>query len=194
MRPSLMISLRWLAVAAALSAAMPAGAGPLEIVALGDSNTAGFPVGRRNAFPAIMEASLRGAGYDVKVSNRGISGDTTGGMLSRLDRAVPRGTTLAIVQGGYNDGRRGVSARDRDANIDAILKRLSARGVKVVLCGLSGADWSAIARRHGALLVPQSTCYDAASRGFDGLHMNRSGHRIVASRLTPVIQRVLGRR
>lgn len=164
-----------------------------QVVALGDSNTAGFLVLKRNAFPALIEASLRKTGYDVKVLNRGISGDTTAGMLSRLDAAVPRGTRLAIVQGGYNDQRRGLSARNTAANIEAILARLSARNVKVILCDYSGAKWSGIARRHGAVLVPADTCYDAASRGFDGLHMNRAGHRIVAARLTPVIQRLIGR-
>lgn len=181
---------------AAFVTAVPARAGaePLQIVALGDSNTAGFLVGRRNAFPAIMENSLQSAGYDIKVSNQGISGDTTGGMLARLDKAAPRGTRIVIVQGGYNDGRRGVPAQVRDANINSILTRLAQRKIKVVLCGLTGAQWAGIARRHGAMLVPGSTCYDAGSRGFDGLHMNRTGHRIVAARLTPVVQGLLGRR
>jgi acyl-CoA thioesterase-1 len=166
----------------------------LRIVALGDSNTAGFWVGRANAFPALMEASLRAEGIDVEVLNRGISGDTTGGMLARLDAAVTPGTRVVILQGGYNDRSRAVPAQDTAANIDAILARLGARRVRVVLCDLSGAQWAAIARRHGALLVPSSTCYDADSRGFDGLHMNAAGHRIVAARLKPVVRRLISRR
>lgn len=181
----------WLLLATALALPNPAEAQPVEIVALGDSNTAGFLVGRRKAFPALMQTELREAGYDVRITNRGISGDTTGGMLSRLDSAVPRGTEIAIVQGGYNDRRRGVSAEDRDANINTILARLRQRGTKVVLCGYSGARWAGIARRNGAVLVPSSTCYDAENRSFDRLHMNRGGHRVVASRLAPVIARLL---
>jgi acyl-CoA thioesterase-1 len=181
------------ALAAALAFPTGASADTVRIVALGDSNTAGLFAGRRNAFPALIESALRGAGYDVQITNRGISGDTTGGMLGRLDSAVPRGTDIAIVQGGYNDGRKGVPAAQRDANVDAILKRLAARGVKTILCGLDGASWSGIASRSGATLVPGSTCYDAASVGFDGLHMNRAGHRVVAARLAPVVQRLLGR-
>jgi acyl-CoA thioesterase-1 len=49
---------------------------PSLIVALGDSNTAGFGVSRENAFPARLEAMLRQSGYDVQVANAGISGDT----------------------------------------------------------------------------------------------------------------------
>lgn len=184
---------RWLVIAAAVTLSPFAEARTIEIVAIGDSNTAGLFAGRRNAFPAVLEESLRDAGYDVRIVNRGISGDTTGGMLARLDAQIPRGTDLAIVQGGYNDGRRGVPARTRDANVDTILARLRARGVKVLLCGLDGARWAAIARSHGAVLVPGSTCYDVDSRGFDGLHMNRAGHRVVAGRLLPVVKRMIGR-
>ena len=167
---------------------------PLQIVALGDSNTAGFGVGRGSAFPALLEASLRASGYEVQVANRGISGDTTGGMLDRLDDAVLPGTRIAIVQGGYNDRRRGVSAEAAEANIEAILARLRARGVRTVLCDFSGGQWAGIARRRGAVLVPSSTCYDADNRGFDRLHMNAAGHQVVAARLTPVILRLLTRR
>lgn len=78
-----------------------------RIVALGDSNTAGVGVAHHEAFPAQLEALLRMKGHDVQVSNAGISGDTTQGMLSRLDSAAPQGTQIVIVQGGYNDLQRG---------------------------------------------------------------------------------------
>ena len=71
-----------------------------QIVALGDSNTAGFGVGRDAAFPARLEAMLRANGTDVQVINAGVSGDTTEGMLARLDNVVPAGTGVVIAQGG----------------------------------------------------------------------------------------------
>ena len=74
----------------------------IRIVALGDSNTAGFGVARQEAFPAQLETLLRTTGYDAQVLSAGISGDTTSGMLARLDSAAPPGTQIVIVQGGYN--------------------------------------------------------------------------------------------
>ncbi len=167
-----------------------ASAQPARIVALGDSNTAGFGVATAQAFPARLEAMLRANGVDAQVSNAGISGDTTAGMLARLDRSVPEGTRIAIVQGGYNDLRRGSDTAAIGANVDAILARLRARGVRAVLCGFYNEPWGAIARRHGAVFVPSGACYDPAHRGFDGLHMNATGHEVVASRLLPVVQRL----
>jgi acyl-CoA thioesterase I len=164
-----------------------------QIVALGDSNTAGFGVGRPAAFPARLEAMLRANGTDVQVINAGVSGDTTGGMLARLHNVVPAGTGVVIVQGGYNDLRRGGNPATIGTNIEAILSRLRARQVRTVLCGFYNEPWEAIARRHGAVFVPSSTCYDAANRGFDGLHMTANGHEIVARRLLPVVQTLTGR-
>jgi len=167
-----------------------------RVVALGDSNTAGYGVGREAAFPAQLEAMLRARAYDVQVVNAGISGDTTRGMLGRLDAAVPPGTQIVLVQGGYNDLRRGSSADAIAANVEAILARLRARQIRAVLCGFYEQPWDAIARRYGAVFVSSSACYDANSRGSDGLHMTAAGHRIVAGRLLPVLQRMLapGRR
>lgn len=164
----------------------------IRIVALGDSNTAGFGVARQGAFPARLEAMLRMNGTDAQVVNAGISGDTTQGMSRRLDGAVPEGTQIVIVQGGYNDLRRGSSSAAVAANIEAILSRLKARQIKAVLCGFYSEPWEVIARRYGAAFVPSSTCYDGRYRGFDGLHMNAAGHDVVAARLLPVVQRSLG--
>ena len=98
------------------------------VVALGASNTFGKSVARSQAYPVQLEALLRARGLDVQVVNAGINGDTTGGMLARLERAVPKGTSLVILQPGGNDRRKG--APDQTAAIQA---RLSAMGIPVVI-------------------------------------------------------------
>ena len=59
--------------------------------------------------------------------------------------------------------------------------------------GSSGWDavGAAVARRYGAVFVPGGTCYDSRYRGFDGLHMNATGHQVIATRLLPVMQKLL---
>src|SRR6516162_5788035 len=78
----------------------------VTVVALGASNTAGKGVSADQAYPAQLEAMLRARGLDVNVINAGISGDTTGGMVARLDSAVPKGTKVVILQPGGNDLRK----------------------------------------------------------------------------------------
>ena len=91
-----------------LSAAVQA-----QVVALGASNTAGKGVAPQEAYPAQLEAMLRAKGYNGHVVNAGLNGDTTAGMLARLDSAVPNGTRVVILQPGGNDFRRRGAARRR---------------------------------------------------------------------------------
>lgn len=98
------------------------------VVALGASNTFGKGVSRSQSYPAQLETLLRAKGLNVRVINGGVNGDTTGGMLARLDRVVPKGTSVVILQPGGNDRRK--LAAD---NTPAIQSRLSAMGIKVVM-------------------------------------------------------------
>jgi acyl-CoA thioesterase I len=98
------------------------------VVALGASNTYGKGVSRSQAYPAQLQALLRARGINVQVINAGINGDTTAGMLARLGQAVPKGTSVVIVQPGGNDLRK--HSPDQSS---AIQSRLSAMGIKVIM-------------------------------------------------------------
>lgn len=98
------------------------------VVALGASNTYGKGVQRDQAYPAQLQAILRARGYSVDVVNAGINGDTTEGMLNRLDSAVPNGTQAVVLQPGGNDRRKGRA--DRTSEIQS---RLRARGIPVIM-------------------------------------------------------------
>ena len=111
-------------------------AASINIVALGASQTAGRGNGRHSggvspeqAFPAQLESMLRARGYDAQVTNAGVAGDTTDGMLARLDSSVPVGTKLVILQPGSNDGKHGASA-GASVNVPQIIQKLKARGIK----------------------------------------------------------------
>src|ERR1700737_1178524 len=89
-----------LAIAAGFSNFAAASADAATIVALGASNTYGKGVARNQAFPAQLETILRAKGLNVRALNAGINGDTTEGMLRRLDSAVPSGANAVILQPG----------------------------------------------------------------------------------------------
>lgn len=161
------------------------------IVALGDSNTAGWGVGSVNSFPSQLNSMLQRRGYRARIVNAGVSGDTLGGMLGRLDASVPAGTRLVIVQGGYNDVFQRTPPNVIENRMRGILARLHARRVPAVLCGFFDPNWDAIGRKlsaqYGATFVAGSTCYSPGHRGPDGLHMSAAGHTVVAQRLMPVV-------
>ena len=167
------------------------GAEPTYIVALGASGIRGKGVDPSEAFPAQLENMLRADGFNVQVINAGVDGDTTNGMLLRMDSVVPPGTKVTIVQPGGNDfqsRKHGLSVEQHLANIEAIVSRLRAQRIQVVLCGDSDAV-AALARRYDAISL---SCYDR-SHLVDGQHLDPAGHRIVAGRLLPVIEDMLKR-
>lgn len=138
------------------------------VVALGASNTFGKGVSRSEAYPAQLQALLHAKGLNVRVINAGINGDTTGGMLNRLDRAVPKGTSVVVLQPGGNDRRKGASDRTSD-----IQNRLSALGIKVVMCNNG--------MLHGLPHQP------------DGQHLTPEGYHMLAEALVGEVAAALGR-
>jgi len=154
-------------------------AASINIVALGASQTAGRGNGRHSggvspeqAFPAQLESMLRARGYDAQVTNAGVAGDTTDGMLARLDSSVPTGTKLVILQPGTNDGKHGASA-GASGNVPQIIQKLKARGIKVIIANMQSA---------------------AADIGSDGQHLTAHGQTVVAERLLPQVIGAIGRR
>jgi acyl-CoA thioesterase-1 len=118
----------WLGLLAVVGLHFAGAAQAATVVALGASNTFGKGVSRGEAYPAQLEALLRARGLNARVINAGINGDTTGGMLARLDRVVTKDTNVVILQPGGNDSRK--SAPDKTSEIEV---RLAAMGIKVVL-------------------------------------------------------------
>jgi acyl-CoA thioesterase I len=129
----MVIALRALAVAAVFCLASPVIAATLNIVVIGASNTTGFGVGEANAYPALLQALLRKKGINANVTNAGVNGDVTSGMLRRIDGAVPKGTDLVILQPGGNDLRFLGTKEARTANIAAMVARLKARHIRVIV-------------------------------------------------------------
>lgn len=83
---------------------------------------------------ALLEQRLADAGYNYRVANASISGDTTGGALARLDSLVNREEPdVTVVELGGNDGLRGISPDEMRRNLIAIVERLHKAGSQVVL-------------------------------------------------------------
>ena len=122
--------------------------GPLHIVALGDSLTAGLGLPADEAFPVRLEKALNAKGPAVEIANAGVSGDTMSGGLERLDWSVPEGTDAVILELGANDMLRGLDPQVTAKALGEILRRLRDRHISVLVCGMLaapnlGADYAA---------------------------------------------------
>src|SRR5260370_19399545 len=121
------------------AAATPAGAaGRRKVVTvLGDSITAGLGLPEAQALPAQLAAALARLGAPALVRGAGVSGDTTASGLARADFSVQADTDVCVVALGGNHLLQGLDRGATQANLAAIVGRLKARRIGVVLAGLS---------------------------------------------------------
>jgi acyl-CoA thioesterase I len=185
------------------AAQTPAQIAPIQIVALGDSLTAGYGLPEQDGFVPRLQAALAAKGIAASVANAGVSGDTSSDGLARLDWSVPQGTEAVIVELGANDMLRGVKPEvTRDA-LDKILQRLTARHIAVMLCGMRsapnlGSDYGQaferiypeLAAKYGTLLYPfflDGAAGDLKLTQPDGLHPNATGVGVIVERILPKI-------
>ena len=181
---------------------------PPRLLVLGDSLSAGYNIQAREAFPVRLEAALRAAGVNVQVVNAGVSGDTSAGGLSRVDWALgQRPPEFALVALGANDGLRGLDVEAMERNLDRILERMKARGVKPMLAGMLAppnmgsayresfaAVFPRLAAKHGVPLYPfllEGVAARPELNLSDGIHPNPQGVDTMVANILPHVRRFL---
>ncbi|MGO8914787.1 MAG: arylesterase [Stellaceae bacterium] len=191
----------------AIVLAIPAAAAATRILVFGDSLTAGLGLPAAQAFPARLQARLAADGLAAEVINAGVSGDTSADGLARLDWSMADHPDAVLVELGANDALRGIDPKLTYANLDQILARLKASGVKVMLIGMLAPpnwgsdyrqDFDAIYRRladkYQVALYPfilDGVVLDPRLIQQDGLHPNAAGAEIIAEKLTPYVERLI---
>jgi acyl-CoA thioesterase-1 len=177
------------------------------VTILGDSITAGHGVAAAEALPSRLQQALARLGVRAEVRGAGISGDTTAAGLGRVDSSVRPDTDVCLLALGGNDLLQGLDPSVTRANLSAIVARLEARRIRVVIAGVSAppaigrsyahdfdAVFPAVARAQRVALYPDllaGVAGDPRLNQSDGIHPNPAGVRIIAGHLAPVIARVL---
>ena len=101
----------------------------MKMICIGDSLTYGLGVPVENSWVEILN---RETNYTVR--NKGISGDTTGGMLARLERDVLReDADVVFIMGGANDFIMGCDLGVVKANLMALVHQIYAAKKRVIL-------------------------------------------------------------
>ncbi|WP_167496649.1 arylesterase [Pseudomonas kairouanensis] len=115
--------------------AQNAAAGTVLIV--GDSISAGFGLDTRKGWVALLEQRLKTEGFDDKVVNASISGDTSAGGLARLPVALAEHKPeVVVIELGGNDGLRGQPPAQLKQNLASMIDQSKAIGAKVLLLGM----------------------------------------------------------
>jgi acyl-CoA thioesterase I len=181
---------------------------PIKLVVLGDSLSAGLGLPGPASFPARLQKALQDKGIAVDIANAGVSGDTTSGGLDRLDWSVPDGTQGVILELGANDALRGTDPKVPRAALTEIIKRLQARKIAVLLCGMLappnfGTDYTTqfnaiypdLAKQFGVPLYPfflDGVAADSKLNQADGMHPTAAGVDIVVGKMLLTVEAFVG--
>jgi acyl-CoA thioesterase-1 len=183
--------------------------GPVKMVVLGDSLSAGYGLPAGAAFPERLAVALKVKGIDVAMINAGVSGDTASGGLGRLDWSIPEGTEAVILELGANDALRGRDPALIRKALDTALTKLKERKIAVLLAGMyaprnMGADYAKsfdaifpeLAATHGAILYPfflEGVAGDAKLNQPDGMHPTAAGIDVIVKNILPKAEELIAR-
>jgi acyl-CoA thioesterase-1 len=186
-----------------------------SIVFAGTSITAGLGLEPDSAYPMLIQRKIDSAGLPFEVTNAGVSGETSAGLIDRLDWLLRGDFRVLVVETGANDGLRGVPTATLRANLATALDRIKAKrpDAKIVVVQMEalpnlGAKYAAdfhrlyaeVAKEKRVTLIPFLLDSVAGKRDLnqgDGVHPNNRGEHIVADNvwraLKPVLDSVAGR-
>jgi acyl-CoA thioesterase I len=179
------------------------------LVCFGDSLTAGYGADAGSSYPDYLQSDLDARGYAYHVVNGGISGNTTKDGVDRLDRVLRLKPALVVVEFGGNDGLRGLPIEQSRANLDAMLKALTASGTRVVLAGITlppnyGPDYihqfnetyTLLAKKYHVPMIPfllEGVFGVPGMMQADQTHATDAGNQIVAQNVLALISPLLKR-
>ena len=194
---------------AVMASACPALAAPVKILALGTSLTQGYGLPPGTEFTVQLQAALKRDGIDATVTNAGVSGDTTAGGLARLDWSLADHPDAVILELGSNDMLRGIPPSETDKNLRAILDRLKADHIKVLLTGMHaqrnlGAEYvkefdsiyPRLASDYHVLFYPfilDGVALNPKLNQADGMHPNPAGVKVIVARILPFVKKLLAK-
>jgi acyl-CoA thioesterase-1 len=197
---------------AATRAAMPAvgaSAARQTVLFLGTSLTAGLGLEPDSAFPQQLQRKIDAAALPYQTVNAGVSGETSAGLLRRLDWVLQRPAGVIVVETGANDGLRGQPVAGTKATIGQILDRIrrDRPDARIVLMQMEAptnlgaaytsafrAMYPALAREHGATLIPfllDGVAGHPSLNQADGIHPNYVGERQVTETVWKGLEPVL---
>ena len=183
--------------------------GERRLIFAGTSLTAGLGLEPDSAFPQRFSQRVEAAGLPYTVVNAGVSGETSAGLLRRLDWLVRSPIDVLVLETGANDGLRGVPVAAMRENIRKALQRIRAAHPKAAIFLVQmeappnlGATYTAafrsaygeLARETGVTLLPfllDGVAGRPEMNQPDGIHPNNAGSRVIAERLWTQLQPVL---
>lgn len=182
-----------------------------RVVFLGNSLTAGYQIDENDAFPALIRQKIDERGWNYRVVNAGVSGDTSAGGLSRIDWLLNQPVSVMVISLGANDGLRGLDLDQTKENLQKIIDAVEDKrpDARIILSGMEippnlGSEYAEqfrqiyprLAENNEVKLIPfllEGVAGEEAYNLDDGIHPNPEGHTIIAETVWEVLEPVLSK-
>lgn len=181
------------------------------ILVFGDSISAGYGMQAEESWPSLLSNRLQSSPElaNYRVVNASVSGETTGGGLIRLEKALDdHMPTLLILELGGNDGLRGYPIDRIKENLSRMIGMASSRGIKILLVGMVlppnygrrytkafESLYSNLATEHRVAFIPVLLEGLVTSKSLmqrDGIHPRAEAQPLLVENFWPYIQDLLG--
>jgi len=190
-----------------VTAASQAASAPTVLV-FGDSLSAGYGIDVDQSWPALLQTRLESQGYEHRVINASISGETTEGGVTRIANTLDNfSPDLVILELGGNDGLRGFPPERMKSNLRAIIETAKDDGAAVVMLGIriptnygpryTGAFenvYRELADQLGVLWIEffmEGIALNEELMQDDGIHPNAEAQSMLLDNAWPIIRQAL---
>jgi acyl-CoA thioesterase-1 len=160
---------------------------PASILVLGDSLSGAYGINTEQGWVALLQQQITNEGYEYRVINASVSGDTTRTGLSRIEAAIQQHKpAIVIIALGGNDGLRGLAFSEIENSLARIIERCQQSNAQVLLSGVRlppnygpvyndkfAALYQGLSERYNVPLVPRMLDQVAENRELmqqDGIH------------------------
>jgi acyl-CoA thioesterase I len=178
------------------------------ILIVGDSLSAGYGIAENESWTTLLQNRLSAKGYGYQVVNASISGDTTGGGLRRLPRALQiHAPDIVLIELGGNDGLRGTPINVIRKNLAAMIELGQEAGAQVIMAGMVMPPnyGQAYTDAYAAIYTELADQYDTALIGFfmkdvalnsalmqsDQIHPNAEGQLYLLDNAWGILEKML---
>jgi len=112
----------------------------LNVIVLGDSLVAGYGLLKNDGFINQLQNKINSNNIKLNLVNGGVSGETSSGLLNRLEWVLEEQFDGVIVSIGANDTLRGINPELTFQNINNILNYLKKNKIPSMLIGMKAPN------------------------------------------------------
>ncbi|MDR0646382.1 MAG: GDSL-type esterase/lipase family protein [Elusimicrobiota bacterium] len=159
-----------------------------DIIAFGDSLSAGYGADKESSYPAALAAMI-----NAPVINLGVSGDTARQGANRKSDILKYNPYMVLIEFGGNDAMRGRPFAETQNALEEIIDYVHKAGAIAVVVDTGGnfkmspygKMMKRLAKTKNALFIPKimdGIFYNPALKS-DAIHPNEKGYKIIAEKI-----------